>query len=76
MFKLSITHNAENEVGLAAFIIYLRDNFSTSILGATANSSNKHCTATLQFATFNEVVVAVQTLKAEFVIDYRMLFEP
>ena len=76
MFKLSVTHNAENEAGLATFLLYIKDTFATCVLGATADSENKHCHATLEFINFEDVISAVQALKAQFTITYRLSYEP
>jgi len=76
MVKLSVTHNAENEAGLATFLLYIKDTFTVHVLGATADSENKHCHTTLQFENFNDVLAAVQALKTQFTITYRLSYEP
>jgi hypothetical protein len=75
-FRLQITHNAEDEAGLLAFISHIKDNYSIFAVGASANSENKHCLATLDLPTLNEVVAAVQDMKTNFTIKYRMNYQP
>jgi hypothetical protein len=75
-FRLQITHSADDEAGLLAFITHIKDNYSTVAVGASADSENKHCLATLDFPTLNDVVAAVQDMKTNFTIKYRMNYQP
>ena len=71
-FQLNIYHIAEDEGGLNTFLVYIKDNMGNSVTGAQANSITLKCEATFTFATYNELVSAVQQMKGQFAIDYSL----
>ena len=76
MIKIQITHEAADDVGKLAFIVHIRDNYSTEAKGATTESDSTRCTATLEFNIFNDAVTAIQDFKQNFDAKWRMNFEP
>ena len=71
-YQLTIYHEAENEAGLNAFLVYIKDNMADSVAGASANSITLKCEATFMFVTYPELVTAVTQFKEHFTIDYSL----
>ena len=71
-FQLNVYHEAANEAGLNAFLVYMKDNYPTVIQGAAAHSKNLKCSALFVFTVYTEMVAAVQDIKANFDIEYNL----
>ena len=70
MFKINIRHNAEDEAGLLAWLIYFRDNHPIEVISASVEDQSLSCNAVLEVATLNDAVQAIQGLKQQFEIHY------
>lgn len=69
-FILQINHKAEDEAGLNAFLVFLKDNLAAFIEHASAESETLLCSTELEFTEYSEAVTAVQSIRSAFTIGY------
>jgi hypothetical protein len=71
-FQLVVHYNGASEPDMAAFLVFVRDNYGAEVRGAAADGETFRCHATLVFATLDATIAAVQAFKGAFAITYRL----
>ena len=65
-FKTNIRHNAADEAGLLAWLTYIRDNVTGTIIDGSVESNSLFCNVTILNDTIQAAVATIQGFQNEF----------
>ena len=71
-FQITARFNAENEAGMAAFLMFIKDNYAAEVHDASADSVKFICHATLVLTSLENSIAAIGAFKQAFDITYKL----
>ena len=71
-FQLTVRFKADTEEGMAAFFMFIKDNYAAEIHDASADSETFRCHASLVLASLEATIAAVGAFKQAFIMTYKL----